>query len=273
MKLLTRKSLFRIPLWVLLGFSYWGFSQYLDEQNIQKAVQNHNQSKRFSLVELYTSQGCSSCPPADQILQSLAHKNKLLNSNIATLSLHVDYWNFLGWTDPNSKVQFSKRQSFYQNKIPFKRRYTPQVIINGTFECLGTNTSCIKKALNKSQATEINTLVTLSESGNQLILKSDFPVSLSKQIFQIQYSWVYNQKTKYVSKGENKGRTLENHHIAKGIVSLDPQQDIFQISKPSLSQLNDMYLTLWLEDENGKVIGGIQWNTTKLKPTQVTSNR
>ena len=86
----------------------------------------------FALLELFTSEDCSSCPPADRLLPQLAS----LDPNIIPLSFHVDYWNNLGWKDPFSSSEFSQRQQNYGRHFNLESIYTPQLVINGEFELL-----------------------------------------------------------------------------------------------------------------------------------------
>lgn len=95
------------------------------------------------IVELFTSEGCSSCPPADDLLSRTLREDP----NIAGMSEHVDYWNHLGWRDPNSAAIFSERQSAYAKKFGLSSVYTPQMIINGTFQEVGNKAPSVKRML------------------------------------------------------------------------------------------------------------------------------
>ena len=98
----------------------------------------------FVIMELFTSQGCSSCPKAEELLGSYVQKN---DSRIIPISFHVDYWNPLGWKDPFSMSQFSDRQAKYDVDFLHASIYTPQLIINGEKEFIGSNDTAIKKAV------------------------------------------------------------------------------------------------------------------------------
>jgi len=91
-----------------------------------------------AIVELFTSQGCSSCPPADRLLSKLAQDPRY-QGKVIPLSFHVDYWNYIGWTDPYSSARWSERQKLYAARVFHSNRiYTPQVVVNGRAECVGS---------------------------------------------------------------------------------------------------------------------------------------
>src|SRR5689334_14081460 len=92
----------------------------------------------FALVELFTSEGCSSCPPADRVLARLAAEARASGRRIFPLSFHVDYWNGLGWRDPWSTRTFTERQRNYARALGW-RTYTPQMVINGAEHFVGSD--------------------------------------------------------------------------------------------------------------------------------------
>jgi len=92
------------------------------------------------IVELFTSQGCSSCPPADRILRRLISKGLVSKDRpVIPLSFHVDYWNYIGWTDPFSSARYSQRQQRYAAALRTGRSYTPQLVVDGQRHCVGSH--------------------------------------------------------------------------------------------------------------------------------------
>jgi hypothetical protein len=109
---------------------------------------------RTAIVELFTSQGCSSCPPADRLLSKLAHDPRY-QGKVIPLSFHVDYWNHIGWTDPYSSRRWSERQQLYAARAFHTNRiYTPQVVVNGRAECVGSQEGAVLNRITSALAAE-----------------------------------------------------------------------------------------------------------------------
>ena len=112
------------------------------------------------VVELFTSQGCSSCPAADKNLADIIEKAETSGQQVIGLSFHVDYWNYIGWKDPYSKPEFTERQRKYASHINSEGVYTPQMIVNGETEFVGsdknTTSTEITKALQKKMPIQIS---------------------------------------------------------------------------------------------------------------------
>jgi hypothetical protein len=169
-------------------------------------------SKSPVLVELFTSEGCSSCPPADRVLAQLEKEQPIADAEIITLALHVDYWNYLGWRDEFSQKQFSERQNGYVEKFKIESVYTPQMVVDGQAQLVGSNHGAANKAISDALKTNKAT-IELSNAGNKLKIKiSELPAHDDS------YVWLAiaedNLKTN-VRRGENSGRTLDHVSVAR----------------------------------------------------------
>src|ERR1700750_3357290 len=134
--------------WLLIIF-FLGFTVFEVDKKINSGSKGHHLKKSyrsFAVLELFTSEGCSSCPPADRLLPQLASAD----AKILPLSFHVDYWDRLGWKDPFSNAAFSERQRAYINTLKIDGAYTPQMIVNGVDECTGSDKAALGSKLNKA---------------------------------------------------------------------------------------------------------------------------
>jgi len=113
------------------------------------------------VVELFTSQGCSSCPPADRLLSRLKRDPRLAGA-VIPLAFHVDYWNHLGWSDPFSSSRWSQRQTDYAHAFRSNRVYTPQLVVNGHTECVGSEESEVMRRIRDALAAEPAGVVSLA---------------------------------------------------------------------------------------------------------------
>ena len=116
------------------------------------------------LVELFTSEGCSSCPPADRVAIDLQRD---LGPDVIILSEHVDYWNYLGWQDPYSAPQFTSRQHDYSRKLGQQSVYTPEAIVDGTYGMVGSERAGLKSAIEKaSRIPKVRVSINSSNTAN-----------------------------------------------------------------------------------------------------------
>src|SRR5690349_9744798 len=133
--------------WLLIVF-FLGFTVFEVDKKVNSASRSHHSKKSFqsfAILELFTSEGCSSCPPADLLLPQLASTD----AGIIPLSFHVDYWDQYGWKDPFSNASFTDRQRDYAKHFRLESIYTPQLVINGEKELVGSNRSLAEKEISK----------------------------------------------------------------------------------------------------------------------------
>jgi len=176
------------------------------------------------LVELFTSEGCSSCPPADDLLSKLVKTDTIAGVEVIALGEHVDYWNNLGWTDPYSKPDFSQRQRSYSEAFNLDSVYTPQLIVDGHEQLVGGDWNRAHAAILKAAATQkgrINLALT-TKAGldqNSLIVKltidlKDLP-SRSGEESEVLFAITEDNLRSQVSRGENSGRYLQHSAVVR----------------------------------------------------------
>jgi hypothetical protein len=162
------------------------------------------------VVELFTSQGCSSCPPADAYLGELAQRPDVL-----ALSHHVDYWNYIGWTDPYASKAATQRQRDYAKQLNLRYVYTPQMVINGTTEGVGSERSTIAsliKAAEEEKAPRPAIAITRESDGKLAI---HIGAGIAKQPAAIVLMGFDQEHSTHVLRGENEGQTLREYRIVR----------------------------------------------------------
>ena len=168
------------------------------------------------LVELFTSEGCSSCPPADAALMRLLRDQPVPGAWIVALSEHVDYWDDLGWRDPFSSPSFTLRQEAYARRPPSGSVYTPQLVVGGAFHLLGSKEDAARAAI-AAAATEPGGEVSASTlPGAEAVLQvtARWPAGVEAEVL---VALVQDHATSRVERGENAGRTLEHVAIARAV--------------------------------------------------------
>lgn len=163
------------------------------------------------LVELYTSQGCSSCPPADVLLGRLTQDPRVI-----PLSLHVDYWDYLGWKDEFARPEFTKRQKAYARAAGTKMIYTPQIIVAGQDSVIGTREDAVEMAIRAHAAAAMASgqriRLTLHREGDQIVIRAE-AVPPSDRGLTVQLVRYTPEREVEIRKGENAGQTLTYHNI------------------------------------------------------------
>lgn len=173
-----------------------------------------------AVLELFTSEGCSSCPSADALLSELARKNP---NSIVVLSEHVDYWNYLGWKDPYSSPVFSERQKRYVEKLHSSSMYTPQLVVNGTDESVGNNHQAVEQALRRQGGANLSALaiITIANSSQPNInIEFDSVPEMASSPFVANIAFVKDNATSKVTRGENQGRTLMHTNVVTKLISV-----------------------------------------------------
>jgi len=174
------------------------------------------------VVELFTSEGCSSCPPADALLVKLSQMDEPGLPHVIVLGEHVDYWNYIGWTDRFSSHQFTGRQEGYAQHFGLASAYTPQMVIDGQRQLLGSDASGVGHAIDAAAKSEKPAKITLARLGGsayQVSVRSDG--GKAKVFLAITEDGLSSE----VKAGENSGRTLRHAGVARELRSIGTLKD------------------------------------------------
>lgn len=164
--------------------------------------------QRPVVVELYTSQGCSSCPPADAMLTELNKRD-----DVIAIALHVDYWDYIGWKDAFGDPAHAQRQRAYASKAGRRSIYTPEMIVNGTTDIVGAKPMALADAITKHKATSPLMRLDATRDGASLHLSGSVPATAigPMEVHVLQVIPVHSTK---ITRGENRGKTIEYSNIA-----------------------------------------------------------
>lgn len=167
--------------------------------------------RKAVVVELFTSEGCSSCPPADELLAHLRQDLSAKNIQVIPLGFHVDYWNSLGWKDRFSSAEFSRRQEQYTQSLRVDGPYTPEMVVDGAVEFVGNDAGHAQRTIREAASQpEVATVKISSTAAYQLSVQVKAPNSVKDA--QVVLAITEDNLTTQVGSGENGGRTL--HHAA-----------------------------------------------------------
>ena len=179
-----------------------------------------SQSTRHTpvLVELFTSEGCESCPPADEILMRFARQRTVGVTDVVLMSEHVDYWNYLGWRDPFSARQFTSRQEDYGRAFGGDI-YTPQVVVDGQYDVLGSNYDAVTGAIARASSAIKGTVATTTHWRADAI---DLHVATDpvKDPANVYLAVTEDNLSNKALRGENKGRTLSHAAVVRQLTLL-----------------------------------------------------
>ena len=210
----------------------------------------------FAIVELFTSEGCSSCPSADEILQRLAN----IKDNLIVLSFHVDYWNKLGWKDPYSDAAYSQRQLAYASTKLGDGVYTPQTIVNGTVHLVGSQekqlTNSIKNYLDAFPSKKINII---AKQGKDKVTVSYTAELASDEILNV--ALIQKKSSEKVTSGENRGLQLLHVNIVRAFTSTSENNGDLTLNFPKGLGANDCLVGAYIQQKVAIKVMGISGYT------------
>ena len=159
------------------------------------------------VVELFTSQGCSSCPPADALLRELADR-----PDVIALALHVDYWDYIGWKDTLARPEHTQRQRAYAAAGGRRMIYTPQMIVQGREDLVGVKTMELAELIQKYRAAEAPVALDVSRRGGEVVV-SLTPKGKLKGPYDVQLVRYLPYRTVQITRGENAGQDITYAHV------------------------------------------------------------
>lgn len=203
----------------------------------------------IAIVELFTSQGCSSCPAADKLLKEAVESRSPLGS-VYGLSFHVSYWNRLGWKDPYSSDQFTDRQKWYAYKMRLSRIYTPQMVVDGREEFVGSQKHLLTEKLKSSFANNKKKEIVISKvKKSEGLLNLSYQCDLDNKEQIINIALIQKLASNRVPRGENRHKILTHANVVRAFKT----QTFSQIGKvemiiPELDSSNQYELVLYTQD-------------------------
>ena len=165
---------------------------------------------RLVVVELFTAQGCSACPPADAYLGELAQRDDIL-----ALGFHVDYWDFIGWSDPYADPVFTRRQQTYAKRLHIPYVFTPQMVVDGILQGSGSNRGTVARYIAVAAETEkpwVDIDLTHAADGRVRVRLPEMSYPGEAEVFLVRYD---KQRQTSITRGENIGRDLKNYNVVR----------------------------------------------------------
>ena len=241
----------------IIGLSFIGYSKKI---SLAKEIKSVTGSfAPVAVLELFTSEGCSSCPSADKLLPQLIK----MDLNIIALSFHVDYWNRLGWTDPFSSSEYSDRQRLYSRQLNLENIYTPQLVVNGEYEFVGSNRSkaesVIKNVLKEKALVKLN-VQNVKIIDDKLYFTINAVGEYSKT--NLLAALVQKQVTMNVKSGENSGARLTHTNVVRTLALQSATvKNEFELSIPKDLHGDQWQLVVFAQQKADlKITGAVLYN-------------
>jgi len=212
-----------------------------------------------SIIELFTSQGCSSCPPADRLLKQLSER-----SDVIALSFPVTYWDYLGWKDTLARPEYSERQRRYAT-VQSGEVYTPEAVVNGLKECVGSDLGAIESALKATASLLRKETVPLSvrqESGKLVIEAGAAPEDSRHKAGKVWVAAVRRSADVAIGAGENKGRKVTYTNVVLGLTEAGGWHGApssYAVPSGSIPKDRDMLVVFLQAEPLGAIVGAARF--------------
>ncbi|GAB5405788.1 MAG: hypothetical protein Aurels2KO_40190 [Aureliella sp.] len=225
----------------------------------QDGSKKQSSSKGIAVVELFTSQGCSSCPPADKVLQRIAETAEKQELPVYALSFHVDYWNQLGWKDPYSDSLYSRRQRAYASRGNGEV-YTPQMIVNGSYGFVGSHSKKAQQALGMAlgKPALVQVVAERKESQDSTSIDIDYSTDQRAVGGILNVAVVDTPDANAVPLGENAGRKLSHVNVVRAFKTMPIREATGHVSIDTPEGVNTKtsQVVLYIQDPKSLAIVG-----------------
>jgi len=262
-------SLVLVGFWVVLG---------IPQTKTQPLASKPGSSRTPVVVELFTSEGCSSCPPADALLATLYKNQPVDGADVIALEEHVDYWDDLGWKDPFSSPEWTRRQQEYAGAFRNGSPYTPQMVVDGQAELVGSRERQSEKEISDA-AKRAKTPVTVVPNGSGADGRTEFSVRVGKLAgstsgdhAEVWFAVAENNLQSTVTRGENAGEHLRHTSVLRtlrkiGVADASKDESFSSASQvrldPGWKQENTRLIVFVQERKSRKILGAAEAGVTR----------
>jgi hypothetical protein len=226
------------------------------------------------LLELFTSEGCSSCPPADKLLTELEQTQPVKGALVIALSEHVDYWNRLGWKDPFSSADFSRRQGDYARALGLEDVYTPQMIVDGTTEFVGARADKALKAISDAARLPKAKISLSAEAAMKVVSSDSLSLKLQAELapgqssgaergatIDVMLAITESRLSSKVSRGENSGRELLHSSVTRKLTKIASMEGSTFSAEPTVRldskwKRDDLKVVIFLQERSSRRVLG-----------------
>ncbi len=210
-----------------------------------------------AVVELFTSEGCSSCPPADAVLGEFAREAEASGRRVVALAFHVDYWDRLGWRDPFGQAAHTARQWAYARAADATRVYTPQMLVNGTAAFVGSRRAEARRHVAEALDRPSPAAVALEATGEgNGALGVRYTVAGAPAGAVLHLALVQREASQAVRRGENRGRTLQHAHVVRGFRTVPAATGATMLVLPDGVAPRDVLVAAYVQQGDvGMVLG------------------
>jgi hypothetical protein len=228
----------------------------------------------FAVVELFTSQGCESCPPAEEVLTEIERDARTRAEPVFALGFHVDYWDYLGWPDRFADAAHSARQQAYARAFGSGQLYTPQMIVNGTVEFVGSDrrlaAAAITSALTAAATVPLAMSVedTAGGAGGERRVVVEYQAERPPERAVLNVAIVERGLMSDIARGENAGRTLRQDNVVRTFTSigLDAKRGRVELQVPPDLDPRQASVVAYVQNDGGRAIVGAAAIDVSAKP-------